>query len=247
MGARLIIIDKRCLPETVPLKGSATFGRFGATPSCDITAQSSVLGRRHGEFVYDGEEGRYYYIDNNSLNGTYINGYKLTSYNARGSKAFRLKDGDILKVDSPPGSVPHPEAVIMIFELGESDKPGWKTIDISRFCNITIGTDSNCVVSVDDRRVEEEHAVLRRNGASWLLFDNSTAGVELNGRRVFKNAAACDHSVIKVGGSLILLYGKRIVFSNPSAEHGRFSGRRTAQRQGSGFKAFMKRLAEKNR
>ena len=114
LPATLLIVDYRCQPRVVPLRGDMTFGRIYQGPMCDITVQSAIVGRRHGEFVYDDSEGVYYYIDNNSLNGTFINGRKLEPFNERGSRAYRLTDGDILRVDRKTLDKPHPEAVIMI-------------------------------------------------------------------------------------------------------------------------------------
>ena len=114
LPATLLVIDCTCKPRLIPLRGSMTFGRLYNGELCNITVQSAIVGRHHGEFVYDDSEGVYYYIDNNSLNGTFINGTKLEKYNERGSRAFRLTDGDILRVDRKTLDRPHPEAVIML-------------------------------------------------------------------------------------------------------------------------------------
>ena len=116
-SATLLVIDRRCKPTVVPLRGNMTFGRRHSGKLCDILVDSVIVGRNHGEFIYESSQNAYYYIDNNSLNGTYINGYKLEKYNERGSKAFRLNDGDILRIDRTTLNQPHPEAVIMIFCL----------------------------------------------------------------------------------------------------------------------------------
>ncbi len=89
LPATLLVIDCRCRPRVVPLQGDMTFGRLYDGPQCQITVKSAIVGRRHGEFLYDDSEGAYYYIDNNSLNGTYINGVKLQPYNHRGTRTNR--------------------------------------------------------------------------------------------------------------------------------------------------------------
>ncbi|MBU5462386.1 FHA domain-containing protein, partial [Lachnoclostridium sp. MSJ-17] len=64
LPATLLVVDCRCKPSVVPLRGDMSFGRIYNGPQCDIVVQSAIVGRRHGEFVYDDSEGVYYYIDN---------------------------------------------------------------------------------------------------------------------------------------------------------------------------------------
>ena len=114
-GATLFILDNRKEPLMLPLRGNATVGREYPTSDRTIRLHSEIVGRAHGEFIYDNSADTFYYIDNNSLNGTYINGIRLQPYNQRGSKAIRLSDGDILRIDRSDLSHPHPQAVLMIF------------------------------------------------------------------------------------------------------------------------------------
>ncbi len=113
--ATLLIIDSRNQPFMVKLRGNMTLGREYPEASTDIRVVSEITGRRHGEFVYDDSEDTFYFIDNNSTNGTYINGMRLQPYNARGSKAVRLKGGDIIRIDRRKLNNPHPQAVLMVF------------------------------------------------------------------------------------------------------------------------------------
>ncbi len=223
-GATLLIIDKNCRPTVVPLRGNMTLGRRHSGPLCDILVDSGIVGRRHGEFLYESTQNAYYYVDNNSLNGTFINGYKLEKYNERGSKAYRLNDGDILRIDRKMLNQPHPEAVIMIFCLTLRYDERWKLTDVGRYANITIGRGSNNVIKLTDMAASRNHAVLRRNGPSWLLFDNGSAnGVSLNGREINGNAQVFDHDVIKIGNTTIIMFGTTLVYNNPRESTGNLS------------------------
>lgn len=223
-SATLLVIDKRCQPRVVPLKGNMTFGRRHSGQLCDILVDSVIVGRRHGEFIYESGSNAFYYIDNNSLNGTYINGYKLQQYNARGSKAFRLNDGDIIRVDRKNLNQPHPEAVIMIFCLSIRYDEKWRLADAGRYANITIGRGSNNVIKLTDMAASRNHAVLRRNGQNWVIFDNGSAnGVSLNGREINGNAAVFDHDVIKIGNTTIILFGNSLIYNNPRESTGNLS------------------------
>lgn len=216
LPATLLVIDCTCKPRLIPLRGSMTFGRLYNGELCNITVQSAIVGRHHGEFVYDDSEGVYYYIDNNSLNGTFINGTKLEKFNERGSRAFRLTDGDILRVDRKTLDRPHPEAVIMIYCTSVRFDESWRIFDTQQLVNITIGRGENNVIRLTDLAASREHAVLRRNPGGWTLFDNNSQnGVSVNGRGVQGSAHVSDHDVIKLGNTTIIVFGNVLIFNNP--------------------------------
>ena len=93
LNAALLVIDCRCKPRLIKLNGDMTFGRLYDGELCDITVESAIVGRRHGEFMQSKSNGAYYYIDNNSLNGTYVNGSKLVP-----GTWVALKKGDQVKI-----------------------------------------------------------------------------------------------------------------------------------------------------
>ena len=221
LPATLLIVDCTCKPRVVPLRGDMTFGRIYNGPPCNITVRSAIVGRRHGEFVYDDSEGVYYYIDNNSLNGTYINGVKLERYNERGSRACRLNDGDLLRVDRKTLNQPHPEAVIMIFCTSLRYDESWKLFNTSRLVNITIGRGENNVVRLTDLATSREHAILRREQVGWTIFDNNSQnGVSVNGREVENSSHVSDHDVIKIANTTIIVFGNVLIYNNPKESTG---------------------------
>lgn len=222
MPATLLVIDCRCTPRVIPLSGNMSFGRVHHGALCDITVQSAIVGRRHGEFLYDEHGGAYYYIDNNSLNGTYINGIRLKKCNARGSRAYRLTDGDIIRVDRKTLNRPHPEAVIMIFCTSLRYDEAWKLFDTGRLVNITIGRGDNNVIRLTDPAASREHAILRRNPAGgWSVFDNNSQnGVSVNGRGVVRSAHVSDHDVIKIANTTIIVFGNTLIYNHPKEDMG---------------------------
>ena len=221
LPATLLIVDCRCKPSVVPLRGDMTFGRIYNGPQCNIVVKSAIVGRRHGEFVYDDSEGVYYYIDNNSLNGTYINGTKLERYNERGSRACRLTDGDIIRVDRKTLNQPHPEAVIMIFCTSLRYDESWKLFNTTRLVNITIGRGENNVVRLTDLAASREHAILRREQYGWSIFDNNSQnGVSVNGKEVQECSNVCDHDVIKIANTTIIVFGNMLIYNNPKESTG---------------------------
>ena len=224
LPATLLIVDCRCKPSVVPLRGDMSFGRIYNGPQCDIVVQSAIVGRRHGEFIYDDSEGVNYYVDNNSLNGTYINGVKLERYNERGSRAYKLTDGDIIRVDRKTLDRPHPEAVIMIFCTSLRYDESWRIFDTSRLVNVTIGRGENNVIRLTDPTASREHAVLRRSPTGWAIFDNdSQNGVCVNGVEIEGSGRVCDHDVIKISCTTIIVFGNLLIFNNPKENSGNLS------------------------
>ena len=137
-SATLFLIDARKQPVMLSLSGDATIGREFPGSDRNIRICSAIVSRIHGEFVYDNSSDTYYYIDNNSVNGSFINGFKLQPYNNRGSRAYKLSDGDVIRIDRSDLSHPHHEAVLMIFSRSFDKNEHWNTVNISNLSNITI-------------------------------------------------------------------------------------------------------------
>lgn len=214
----LLILDKRNQPIIVPLKGNATLGRQHDGATCDILLHSPIVGRRQGEFVYDESDGSFYYIDNNSTNGTYINGERLQPYNDRGSKAFKLTDGDILRVDRRTLNNPHPDAALMVFSKSFDTNEQWQEYDFSSKSEITIGRSEDCDIRLNNLMVSQKHAVLTISANSLTLRDNdSTNGVSVNGKEI-ETATVYDHDVIKIANTTLIILGRKLLFNLPKAE-----------------------------
>ena len=216
LNSSLLVIDCRCKPRLIKLNGDMTFGRLYDGELCDITVESAIVGRRHGEFLQNKSNGAYYYIDNNSLNGTYVNGRRLESESSRGSRAALLKDGDILKVDRRASDMPHPEAVIMVYFENYRYSGRWHLFDTRRLINVTIGSGENNVIRLTDHAVAPSHAILRRTQKGWAIFDNDLGGVKINGIKISGKAHVNNHDVITVGDTMIVIYGNILLYNTAS-------------------------------
>lgn len=169
----------------VTLTGDKTLGRDYPQADCDIRLLSQIVSRRHGEFIFDDSDGAYYYIDNNSYNGTYINGERLAPYNDRGSRAYRLSDGDIIRIDHAELHSPHPDAVLIVFSTSFDMNEKWSTLDISRMDALSIGRGENCTLRLGDLMASRCHAMMLHEGGCWYIEDNgSTNGVGVNGEEI---------------------------------------------------------------
>lgn len=223
-SATLLLIDARKTPVMLSLSGEATMGRDYPGSDRDIRICSGIVGRKHGEFVYDNSSDTYYYIDNNSLNGTFINGIKLQPFNNRGSRAFKLSDGDIIRIDRSDLSHPHPEAVLIIFSRSFEKNEQWNTVDITNCYKITIGRDEKNTIRLADIMASRLHAQIQNEPGHAVISDcNSQNGVMVNGKRIDRSERIHYNDVIRIANTMLIFTDSSIVYNNPGERSGRLT------------------------
>ena len=219
--ATLFIVDKRKRPLLLPMSGDATLGRDYPGSDRKIKIQSSIVGRKHGEFVYDNYSDNYYYIDNNSLNGTFINGVKLKPYNSRGSKAYRLSDGDVIRIDRSDLSHPHHEAVLMIFSRSFDPKERWNIADITTMSRVSVGRAEENTIRLDDMMASRLHAQICATPQGVVMYDcNSQNGIIVNGKKIYQSTYLHNNDVIRIANTMMIFTGSNIVFNSPDDRSG---------------------------
>ena len=222
--ATLLIIDKRNVPYIVSLDWDMTLGREYPGADTNIRVQSLITGRRHGEFIHDDSDDSFYYIDNNSTNGTYINGVKLPPYNARGSKAYKLWDGDIIRIDRKTLSNPHPESVLIIFSRSFDPEEQWQSFRIPGMTRVTIGRGENNMIRLQDIMASREHAYMIKDERGMFLYDcNSQNGISVNGRQVEGGIQIFNRDVIRIANTLLIVIGDQIYYNHPGEKVGALS------------------------
>lgn len=222
--ATLIILDMRNRPVIIPLHGSMTLGRDYEKSDRDIRVQSRITGRRHGEFIYSEIYQDYYYIDNNSMNGTYINGKRLVSQDERGSAPYKLQEGDVLRIDHTQLDVPHPEAVLMIFTWNYTPGSRWTVRPIKGLADIRIGRDEKNTIVLDDLLISRAHAVIRQDQEQcWIEDIHSQNGVQVNGMEIEQRQRLHDHDVIRLGNTTLILWAGTLIYNIFSKEEGQLS------------------------
>ena len=213
--ATLFVLDAQLKPRIIKLKGHMTIGADYPGNDVDIRIMSDITSGRHGEFIYEDSDDSYYYIDNNSLNGTYINGKKLSPYNKRGSMAFRLSDGDILRIDRSNLNNPHRQSVLMVFSRSIELEDKWDVCTINKNSNITIGRDENCTICLDDLMASRRHALISFDNAGPVLYDtDSQNGIYVNGKLVQGNCILYNHDVIRIANTTLIIIGDRILYNH---------------------------------
>lgn len=212
--ASLIIIEGTIVTQTITLHGSMSFGRDYPEVTSDIRVKSRIVGRNHGEFFYEPSDGSYYYMDKNSTNGSYINGIKLEPFNERGTRAVKLNDGDVIRVDRSTLTDPHPEAVIIIFSTSISPDSKWSAYKLNS-ANISIGRDAGNDFVIDDLMVSSRHAHLSYQNDRWYIADdNSTNGVLVNGSEISETTVLNKYDVIRICDTVMVFLGDSFVFNS---------------------------------
>ncbi len=120
----IIFTDVKKEATVINLRGTMKIGREVPGNKPDISVNSPILSREHGEFSADMHG--FYYRDCDSFNGTYINGV-LYEKNANPCDApIRLKDGDVIRIDSRDARKSHDGAVTMIFSTTYDKRSKWR-------------------------------------------------------------------------------------------------------------------------
>lgn len=223
-AATLMVLDARKRPIMILLSGDMTLGREYPAADTDIRVYSEITGRRHGEFVYDDSDDTYYYIDNNSLNGTYINGVRLQPYNDRGSKACKLNDGDIIRIDRSRLNQPHPESVVIIFSRSFRIDEAWQSYKITGTQDITIGRGTENRIPLTDMMASREHAVIVSGRTGMTIYDRqSQNGIAVNRSSVENKRDLYDHDVIRIANTILVINGSEILYNNAGERAGELS------------------------
>ena len=161
-GCSITIFDYSHIPDEYNLMA---FGKetvsFGRDDTNDIMIASDIVSRKHGHFTVS--EGRCYITDDNSTNGIYVNGKRITQ--------VELKDGDSIRIDDMEQSVY--SGISMVFS-DKNSGADWNSVQLSKDVT-TIGRDKSCDLVVSDPKMEEKAAEIRIEGATSYVLCNQGA------------------------------------------------------------------------
>ncbi len=212
--ATLLIIERGKPITLVSLDGSMTLGRASEKSTCDIKIASGIVSRNHGEFIYEDVEGIFYYRDNNSLNGTFYNGVKLEQLNERGTRAVRLSDGDILRIDCENLMNPRSDAVIIIFSTAFSVKETWKRYPLDGIDSVKIGRGISDGICLTDFMASRSHAVMVRAQNTWHITDSgSVNGLAVNREQLEGQRELHIFDVIRIANTTLIFLGNEVIYN----------------------------------
>lgn len=197
--ARLIIFEEnkpiRQIAIKQELSSPITIGRLGEGALIDLN--SSFISRVHAQIELR-EENNLYLIDNNSTNGTFVNGVKINE--------IKLQNADTISF----GTKSNYKIVVEYIPT--------QSVDLTNFVNqqnkhnniydllqnkeaITIGRSLDCDIVLPELSITRLHASIYKNtNNEYLIKDlGSKNGTFLNGKRITEPTIITDNDSINIG------------------------------------------------
>ncbi|MFN0120809.1 MAG: FHA domain-containing protein [Blastocatellia bacterium] len=183
---------------------------LGRTAECDIELNQPNVSRRHA-FIKRLGEGLQI-IDNNSGNGTFVNGRKIRQAALRRGDEIRI-GSHTLRVHIPTGALRGKPSgntarlraeratiteTSVVYHIRDVSGPEERELEFS--CrNLSIGRGDRCRLRLDDTEASRMHAVIQRGKSGFTLIDSQSAnGTFLNGARITEQPLA-DGDEIGIG------------------------------------------------
>ena len=209
----LIVSDFDSEIRTEQIFRTMTIGRKTPENEPDIAIDSPIVSRQHGEItVIDGE---YYYVDFNSLNGTYINGKRLAMRDDNCTYAWKLNDGDVIRIDKKTLATPHKDAVTMIFTRSNDGMFKWNRINIMPETVFPIGRGNVNSINLDKVHISRQHAaIINRGGKCYIENRGGKNGVAVNNVWVEGTVQLNDRDVIRICDTFMIFAKNTIIYNS---------------------------------
>ncbi len=213
-GASLVVFGKDGIFKTYMLNAPVLqIGRLSSNCTCDIALDSRIVSRTHGEICQ--VNGKYYYRDLGSTNGTYVNRTYLGNKAPDGKVSTPLNDGDVISFDIYTAAGHHPERVFALFTLCDCSDYTWRTVDLDpSIAEICVGRSEESGFMVDNEMFSERHASFFAAKGGWAIIDHqSTNGVFLNGERLGEPKYITEYDTIRIVDTYFLFMGNQLIVS----------------------------------
>lgn len=184
---------------------------IGRSSDNDIVLNSSAVSHHHGRLTL--QNGKTYYEDLNSSNGTYVDVLGTAKYLHGSQGNIGLKDGMVLNV----GGMGSQNAVYMMYSLCSSDEV-WKRININKK-RLSIGRAPGNDIVLSHPAISRQHAAIEpcQAGGYEIVDVSGKNGTLVNGRMINgrKQLKECD--IIQIV-AFQMIYLKESIFYKTSSE-----------------------------
>lgn len=197
----IIFTDIKEEAKVINLTDTVTLGREVPDNKPDIAINSPIVSRRHGEFTV-GSDG-FYYRDNDSFNGTFINGVLYKRDENPCTAPIKLNDGDVLRIDSRDPGKSHKNSVTVVFSTTYDKRSKWRRVKAPT-ATIPVGLAQSGLIEFDSRLVVFTNAILEISGKGFNINKRSPRNnILYNNRPIGKNCHVNNRDVFKVDDNYI--------------------------------------------
>ncbi len=169
--AKLIIFtDISKEPSVIKLNKNMTLGRKVPDNTPDISLESPIVSRNHGQFLVmpDGV----YYKDSGSFNGTFINDVLYRKHTVSVDTPIKLKDGDVIRIDCNHNTASHTDAVTIVFSTSYDARSKWRKLE-AKTKNVSIGLSVKGITEFDMRKIQKPNAQLTVHDTGLTLTNSA--------------------------------------------------------------------------
>ncbi|MGI6007675.1 MAG: ATP-binding cassette domain-containing protein [Ruminococcus sp.] len=228
--AKLVICDSRRNISQVPVSEDTVYiGCRKKGGPAEVQINCPFMGELHGKLSR--EENKYTYKDLGTEYGTYFNNdIKIGGPLTDGEHHVKLEDGDVLRVDNPRDGKRNRKAAVIIFREKFDPKVEWKALSLAdRSQNYYLSCREESVgEEIQSREGEGElprrYAFLTYDGQNWAVDEHNTKfGIYVNGELVEKHRVLNYLDVVRIGRTLFLFLGDRLMYNHHEAAGNRLS------------------------
>lgn len=207
----LIIIDNTKVIQTKELKKDiVTIGRVA-----DIKISSGITSKMHGRFTK--YQDTYCYEDVGSYYGTFLNGVQIQQQREKPTCRFKLKDGDVIRIESNLPQYDLTESVLIIFSTQPATRNNWNYIDLNQLNQpLQIGrTVPENHLKFEGMQISRQHAIIFRNANGYVIQDTgSKNGTIVNGYILQQPHLLSNKDIICIGSNKIIYSSGLIIFNS---------------------------------
>ena len=228
--AKLVICDGSQNISQVPVTEETVYiGCKKEGGAAEIQIDCPWMGELHGKLVR--EENQFTYKDLGTEFGTfYNNDLRIGSESTEGEHTVELEDGDVLRIDNPGEKGRDSRAAVIIFREKFDPQVAWKELSLTdQYQNYYLSCrEESSGEEIQAREQEGElpvrYAFLSHEGGDWYVVEHNTKfGIYVNGQPVQNRQALHFLDVVRIGRTLFLFLGDRLMYNHHEAAGNRLT------------------------
>lgn len=207
----LIFTSIRKEVTVVKLNKTMVLGRAVPTGNPDIAVDSPIISRMHGTFSVTPDG--YFYQDNDSFNGTFINGQYYSESVNPCTKPIRLNDGDVLRFDNLDPKKSHENAVTIVFTTSYDKRSKWRRMNLAD-ANMPVGLSDKNILEFDITRLRIKAAEVMPNSIGCDVRNCAGKGaVWHNNKAVEGMCSIRNKDVFRISQSYIFYENNEVLYN----------------------------------